>query len=459
MGSSTSSAIAAHPAFPPGPKSFLPFGILRQFRKDAPGFLLRTRQEYGDLAFLRLGMQDVYLLNHPDYIKDVLVTNQGNFTKSRVLQRAKRMLGEGLLTAEGAFHLRQRRMIQPAFHRDRLKNYAAVMSDWGVRTRDRWQPGQTVDMADEMMRLTLAIVAQTLFSANVEEDATEIGEALEAILDLFNLVMLPFSEVLEKLPLPFMKRFEKARETLDRIIYRMIRERRESGEDKGDLLSMLLMAVDDEDRASGGMTDLQVRDEAMTLFLAGHETTANALTWTWYLLSQHPHIAAKMHAEIDAVLGDSGQIPGFDDLPRLRYVEMVLAEGMRLYPPAWAIGRKAIGAYRVGGYDAAPGSIFLMSPYVMHRDPRYFPEPDRFDPDRWLPEAASQRPKFSYFPFGGGSRLCIGERFAWMEGVLLLAILGRRWNPQLVPGHRVEHRAMITLRPRHGMRMTLRERT
>jgi cytochrome P450 len=432
---------------------------LRQFRKDAPGFLLRTRQEYGDLAFLRLGMQDVYLLNHPDFIKDVLVTNQGNFTKSRVLQRAKRMLGEGLLTAEGAFHLRQRRMIQPAFHRDRLKNYSAAMADWGVRTRDRWQPGQTVDMADEMMRLTLAIVAQTLFSANVEEDATEIGEALEAILDLFNLVMLPFSEVLEKLPLPFMKRFERARETLDRIIYRMIRERRESGEDKGDLLSMLLMAVDDEDRASGGMTDLQVRDEAMTLFLAGHETTANALTWTWYLLSQHPQIAARMHAEIDAVLGDREKTPGVDDLPQLKYVEMVLAEGMRLYPPAWAIGRKAIGAYRVGNYDAAPGSIFLMSPYVMHRDPRYFPEPDRFDPDRWLPEVASQRPKFSYFPFGGGSRLCIGERFAWMEGVLLLAILGRRWNPQLVPGHRVEHKAMITLRPRYGMRMSLQERT
>lgn len=450
------SAAATTAVFPPGPKTFLPFGVLRPFRKDAPAFLLKMRQQYGDVVFLRMGIQNVYLLNHPDLIKDVLVTHQTNFTKSRVLQRAKRMLGEGLLTAEGSFHLRQRRMIQPAFHRDRLKGYATSMAEWGVRTSERWQPGQTVDMANEMMRLTLAVVAQTLFSTNVEDDATEIGESLEAILDLFNLVMLPFSEILEKLPLPFVKRFERARDTLDQIIYRMIAERRASGEDKGDLLSMLLMALDDEDRASGGMTDQQVRDEAMTLFLAGHETTANALTWTWYLLSQHPQIAARMQKEIDEVLG--GRVPGFDDLPNLKYVEMVLAEGMRLYPPAWAVGRKAIGPHQIGEYTAEPGSIMLMSQYVMHRDPRYFPDPERFDPDRWLPEIAAQRPKFSYFPFGGGSRLCIGERFAWMEGVLLLAILAAKWNPQLVPGHPVQHKAMITLRPRYGMKMILQPR-
>ncbi len=453
-----SAATAVQAIYPPGPKTFLPFGILRQFRNDAPRFLLRAREQFGDVAYARLGLQDVYLINHPEYVKDILVTNQGNFTKSRVLQRAKRMLGEGLLTAEGARHLKQRRMIQPAFHRDRLKSYGESMSDWGVRIRDRWQPGQTVDMAQEMMRLTLAIVGQTLFSANVEEDAKEIGIALEAILDLFNLVMLPFSEILEKLPLPFVKRFQRARETLDRIIYRMIDERRASGEDKGDLLSMLLMARDQEDLASGGMSDEQVRDEAMTLFLAGHETTANALTWTWYLLSQNPQIAARMHAEIDDVLQD-GRVPGFDDLPQLKYVEMVLAEGMRLYPPPWGVGRKAIGPHRIGEYTAEPGSIMLMSPYVMHRDPRYYVDPERFDPDRWLPEIAAQRPKFAYFPFGGGARLCIGERFAWMEGILLLAILGHKWNPQLVPGHRVEHKAMITLRPKYGMQMVLQPRT
>ena len=448
---------AANAVLPPGPKSIWPFAILRRFRKDPPTFLLKVREEFGEIAHIYLASQDVFLLNNPEHVKEVLVTNQGNFTKSRVLQRAKRMLGEGLLTSEGAFHLRQRRMMQPAFHRDRLKGYAASMSDWGVRTRDRWQPGATVDMAEEMMRLTLAVVAQTLFSANVEDDASEIGESLGAILDLFNLVMLPFSEVLEKLPLPFVKRFERARTTLDRIIYRIIAERRASGEDKGDLLSMLLLAQDEDDLGSSGrMTDEQVRDEAMTLFLAGHETTANALTWTWYLLSQHPQIAARMHAEIDAALG--GRTPQFDDLPALKYVEMVIAESMRLYPPAWAIGRKAIAPCTIGEYAVEAGAIMLMSPYVMHRNPQYYPDPERFDPDRWLPEIAAQRPKFAYFPFGGGARLCIGERFAWMEGMLLLTCLAQKFAPTLVPGHPVEHKAMITLRPKHGMRMVLQLR-
>ena len=442
---------------PSGPKSMWPFAILREFRKDAPGFLLKTRRQYGEIAFLRLAAQDVYLINDPEFVKEVLVTQQGNFTKSRVLQRAKRMLGEGLLTSEGDFHLRQRRLMQPAFHRDRLRGYANAMTDWGIRTRDRWQPGQTVDMAEEMMRLTLAVVAQTLFSANVEEEARDIGESLGSVLDLFNLVMLPFSEILEKLPLPFVKRFEKARSTLDRIIYRMIAEHRASGEDKGDLLSMLLLAQDEDDRgATGRMSDEQVRDEAMTLFLAGHETTANALTWTWYLLSEHPQIAARMHAEIDRVL--NGRTPGFDDMPALKYVEMVFAESMRLYPPAWAIGRKTIQPFSLGGYEIAANSIVLMSPFVMHRDPRFFPDPDRFDPDRWLPEVASTRPKFAYFPFGGGARLCIGERFAWMEGVLLLTCLAQKFAPKLVAGHPVETKAMITLRPKHGMKMILEPR-
>jgi cytochrome P450 len=442
---------------PPGPKAFWPFGILREFRKDAPAFLLKTRREFGDIAYLRLASQDVYLLNNPEHLKEVFVTQQGNFTKSRVLQRAKRMLGEGLLTSEGEFHLRQRRLMQPAFHRDRLKGYATSMTDWAVRTRERLQPGQTVDMAEEMMRLTLAVVAQTLFSANVEEEAAEIGVALGSVLDLFNLVLLPFSEVLEKLPLPFVKRFEKSRETLDRIIYRIIAEHRASGQDKGDLLSMLLVAQDEDDRGvTGRMTDEQVRDEALTIFLAGHETTANALTWAFYLLSQNPGIAARMHAEIDKAIGN--RVPGFDDLSALKYVEMVFAEAMRLYPPAWALGRKAIKGFHLDPYEIAPGSIMLMSPYVMHRDPRYYSEPERFDPDRWRPEAVSQRPKFSYFPFGGGARLCIGERFAWMEGVLLLTCLAQKFNPQLVHGHPVETKAVITLRPKHGMRMILTPR-
>jgi cytochrome P450 len=266
-------------------------------------------------------------------------------------------------------------------------------------------------------------------------------------------VLLPFSEWIEKLPLPSVRRFERARARLDQTIYGMIAERRKSGEDKGDLLSMLLLAQDD-DRST--MTDKQVRDEALTLFLAGHETTANALTWTWYLLSQNPEAETRFHAEIDGVLG--GRLPAFEDLPALKYVEMVFAESMRLFPPAWGIGRRPLEVYRVGDYELPARSVTLMSPYVVHRDPRWFPEPEKFDPDRWLPENVAARPKFSYFPFGGGARVCIGERFAWMEGVLLLATLGAKWKLSLVPGHRVETRALITLRAKYGMEMVVEAR-
>jgi cytochrome P450 len=264
--------------------------------------------------------------------------------------------------------------------------------------------------------------------------------------------MMPFSKVIERLPVPSVRRFEKARKTLDEIIYRIIDERRSSGEDRGDLLSMLLLAEDEQ--GSGRMSNEQVRDEALTLFLAGHETTANALTWTWYLLSQNPQSEARFHAELDTVL--QGRTPVPEDFSRLRYTEAVLAESMRLYPPAWGIGRMALKHYEAFGYPVEPGEI--MSPYVVHRDPRWYPDPERFDPDRWSPELRGSRPKFAYFPFGGGARVCVGEHFAWTEGVLLLAVLGQRWRLRLAPGHPVDYRALITLRPRHGMRMTVSRR-
>jgi cytochrome P450 len=388
-------------------------------------------------------------VNEPELIRRVLVTNQNNFTKSRALQRAKAMLGEGLLTSEGDFHLRQRRLVQPAFHRPRLIGYAQVMTDCALRTRERWHAGEVLDVSSEMMRLTLAVVGKTLFSADVEAEAAAIGEALTAILKMFDFLMMPFSEYLEKLPLPAVRRFEKGRARLDQTIFGIIAERRRSGEDCGDLLSMLLLAQDED--GGGGMSDRQVRDEALTLFLAGHETTAQALTWSWYLLSQNPECERKMHEEIQRVLGD--REPSFEDLPQLRYTEMVLAESMRLYPPAWGVGRKAIEACEIGGYELPKGGVVIMSPYVMHRDPRWFPEPDRFDPERWIPEARDARPKFSYFPFGGGSRLCIGERFAWMEGTLMLATIAQKWRLRLVPGHRVETLPLITLRSKYGMKM------
>ena len=453
--------MTASPLRPPAIKGLPLLGVLPEFRKNAPEFLLRAARTHGDLVYLKLGPQHVYFVNHPEFIRDILVTNQSNFTKSRMLERAKVLLGEGLLTSEGQFHTRQRRLVQPAFHRDRLAGYATAMVDCATTCRDRWQSNTTFDVAREMTRLTLAIVARTLFSADVDSEADEIGTALTEVLGLFETVLLPFSEWLEKLPLPSVRRFERARDQLDRTIYRIIEERRASGfADTGDLLSMLLLSRDDDEVHQPdeirGMTDKQIRDEALTLFLAGHETTANALTWTWYLLSQNPEAEAMFHAELDTVL--NGRTPSFDDLLRLRYTEMVLAESMRLYPPAWAIGRRNIAEYRILDYAIPARSILLMSPYAMGRDPRWFPDPEKFDPQRWQPEAAAARPKFSYFPFGGGARVCIGERFAWMEGVLLLAAIGQKWRLRLRPGHPVETRALITLRPKFGMEMIAERR-
>ncbi|MBZ5605558.1 MAG: cytochrome P450 [Acidobacteriia bacterium] len=440
------------PSRPPFLKGRPFIGVLPEFRSNAPDFLLDTQRRLGDLVHFKLGPQQMYEVSHPDWIRDILVTHQSNFTKSRMLERAKVLLGEGLLTSEDAFHTRQRRLVQPAFHRERLAGYAASMVECAVHTRDSWQSGKTYDAMREMNRLTLAIVAKTLFSADVSSEADEIGAALTEVLGLFETVLMPFSEWLEKLPLPSVRRFERARDTLDRIIYGIIAERRKNPRDTGDLLSMLLVAQDE----GSGMDDKQVRDEALTLFLAGHETTANALTWTWYLLSQNPAAEQKLHEEIERVLG--GRLPAFDDLAELKYVEMVFAEAMRLYPPAWSIGRRNIKAYRVGDYEIPAQSILLMSPFVVHRDARWFPEPEQFDPSRFLPEAVAARPKFSYFPFGGGTRVCIGERFAWMEGVLLLATLAQRWRLRLVPGHPVEKRALITLRPKHGMQCVVESR-
>ena len=432
-------------------------GVLPEFRKDPAGFLERMARQYGDVVYIPLGRQHIYYLGHPDMIRDVLVTSQNKFKKSRMLERARVLLGDGLLTSEGDHHRRQRRLVQPAFHRDRLAGYGAVMVERSAIVRDQWKPGEPFDVLQEMMRLTLAIVAKTLFSTDVDSEADDIHAALTEVFGLFEIILMPFSEILEKLPLPSVRRFKRARQRLDETIYRLIAERRANPRDTGDLLSMLLLASDDEggEGSKGGMSDTQVRDEALTLFLAGHETTANALTWAWYLLSQNPEAEATFHAELDRVLG--GRLPSFDDLPQLRYTESVFAETLRLFPPAWGIGRRALDDYPVGEFVVPARSVVLMSPYAMHRDPRWFPDPLAFRPERWLVEDPA-RPKFAYFPFGGGARVCIGERFAWMEGTLLLAAIGQRWRLRLEPGHRVETQARITLRPKYGMRM-IPERT
>lgn len=441
------------PQPPVFPQRF-PGHALILFQRDPIAYLRRAAGECGDIVRLPLGRQPVYLINHPDLIKDVLVTHQRQFKKGRGLEQIKRLLGEGLLTSEGEFHLRQRRLMQPAFHRQRIAAYGEAMTHYARQTRERWHAGETRDIHDDMMRLTLAIVGKTLFGAEVEAEAAEIDGALGEVIGLFHLLHLPFSDLLENLPLPAVRRFRAARARLDSIIYRLIAEHRAVGEDRGDLLSMVLAARDEDD--GGQMTDEQVRDEALTLFLAGHETMANAMTWTWYLLSQHPEVESRFHDELDAAL--AGRTPTVDDLPRLPYTRRVLSESLRLYPPAWIIGRRLLTDYAMDRYTLPARSIVLPCQAVTHHDPRFWPDAERFDPDRWTPEAEAARPKFAFFPFGGGPRVCIGEQFAWMEGVLLLATLAQPWRLRLAPDQVVATQPIVTLRPKYGMRMQVESR-
>jgi len=472
---------------PPSVKPDLIGGHFRSFRGDATGFLTRL-SKLGDVTGFRMGPQKALFINHPELVRDLFVVNADKFVKGRALQRAKTLLGEGLLTSEGDLHLRQRRMIQPAFHRGRIAEYAKAMVDLGERMSETWSDGETRDIDQEMMHLTLQIVGKTLFGADVGDDADEIGQAMTTLVKMFNYLLLPFSEWLEKLPLPQSRRLRRARRTLDDVIYSIIEDRRRSGEGSGDLLSMLLLAQDEESGIA--MSNDQVRDEALTLFLAGHETTANALTWTWYLLSQNPATEARLHEELNSALqeeagadgenlsggdgvpkgearsGTSGddrdfasRPPHFADLPHLKYTEAVLAESMRLFPPAWAIGRLSKADHHFGGYAAPAGTLILASPFVMHRDARFWHEPEKFRPERWCETSvkdAGQR--YVYFPFGGGVRRCIGESFAWTEGTLLLASIARKWKLRLSPGHKIGLQPMITLRPKFGMRMQISRR-
>jgi len=430
-------------------------GHFLKFRRNPTKFL-QTLANLGDVTFLKLGGKPAYFLNHPDFIRDLLVTSNAKFIKGRAIQRSKKLLGESLLTSEGSAHLRQRRMISPAFHREKIKTYAEAMTEYAAKMADEWKAGEVRDIDREMMRLTLQIVGKTLFSANVEDEADEVGAALTAIIEMFNFLLLPFSELLEKLPIPHARRFNRSKETLDKVIYGIINERRNSGEDKGDLLSMLLSAQDEDD--GGTMTDEQIRDECLTLFLAGHETTANALTWTFYLLSQNPEKSAKLSEELDRVLPD-GKIPSIEDLPNLKYTESVLAESMRLFPPAWAIGRLAVEEHQFGGYGIPQGALVLISPYIAHRDARFWENADELVPERWeslsIKEAGN---KFIYFPFSKGVRSCIGEGFAWAEGILLIATLLRKWNLRLQPEQKFGLSPLMTLRPKYGMKMKIEKR-
>jgi cytochrome P450 len=426
-----------------------PLRNLLRFRRDPLAFFTSVAP-LGDVVAYRMGPRRVVFINDPEYIKDLLITSNRKFIKSMVLQRAKRVLGEGLLTSEGEFHLRQRRLAQPAFHRDRIAGYAVMMAREAEEMARAWRSGTIVDIHEEMMRLTLIIAGKTLFGADVQRDAQEVGAALADFMEMFGFIFIPFSKYLERLPIPPMSKVRRARSRLDSIIYRLIHDRRASGEDKGDLLSMLMSATDVEGDKSS-MSDLQLRDECVTIFLAGHETTANALTYAWILLAQHPDAEARLAEEI-AALGDRELT--IDDVPRLNYTRAVFAETMRLYPPAWGLGREALEEHIIGDVRVEPGNMVICSQWVMHRDRRYWESPQEFRPDRWLTEDRS-RPRFAYFPFGAGPRQCIGESFAWTEGVLLLATLARHFRLRLRPGYQLRLRPAITLRPRDPVPMQL----
>src|SRR5580700_5757965 len=436
--------------YPPGLHLNLPFYLLRRFFKPGNPIALfqHLAQTYGRMAHYRLGLSHIVFVNQPDFIHEILINQPQHFIKERTQRRMKILLGEGLITSDGEVHRRQRRIAAPAFHRQRIQAYGALMVDRAAHMRAQWQPGQSIDIASQMMQLALQVVARTLFNTDVTDDVLQINDQVNVIMELYNyLIALPRAEAYMNWPLPGLIRFRQARAKLDKVVQRMIADHRADGVDRGDLLSMLLASRDEESDHSG-MTDEQLRDEVLTIFLAGYETVANALSWTWLLLGQNPDAEAKLHAEIDAVLG--GRLPTLEDLPQLRYAEMVLAESMRLYPPAWAMGRQATCDVEIGPYKLPEGTYIFFSQYIIQRNADFFPDPLKFDPERFTPECKGGRPRFAYFPFGGGNRQCIGESFAWMEAILSLVTLAQKWRLKLVPGQRIEVQPKITLRPKYG---------
>jgi len=427
---------------------------MREFNNDSLGFITRCRK-FGDVVRSRFLYVHAYFLYNADDIEALLTTKAKSFRKAGSLRSPffARLVGNGLVTSEGDFWRRQRRLAQPAFHRQRISTYGEVMVDYAQRAIDKWRPGEEIDISKDMTRLTLEIVVKTLFNADVSNDADHVGAMLSEVVKPFA-SQATLKWILDnRLPTPGHRRYFKAVSEIDRIVFRIISDRRASKSDEGDLLSMLLQAQDDD---GSQMNDAQLRDEVMTLFLAGHETTALALSWSWYLLATHPEAEAKFHAEIDEVL--LGRAPTVDDLRKLTYTEMIAKEAMRLYPPAYAVGREALEDTEIGGFRVPKGSQVFAFQWVTQRDERYFERPDKFEPERWTPERSERLPKYAYFPFGGGPRQCIGNYFAMMEVVLLLATIGQRFRFSLAPNHKVEVLPVLSLRPKNGIRAVVGKR-
>jgi cytochrome P450 len=447
-------------ARPPGPHINLVLAVIGQmfpktFPFDPLAFGLNIAREFGDIAHYHVGPLHVYQLNHPDFARQVLVEQPEKFHKARLIKQAfGPFAGQGLLTSDGAVWKQQRKLIQPAFHHAQLVTYGAVMVGHALRMMEALDDGAVVEIQEEMTRLTLAIVVQTLFSADVTREATDVGRLMVAVLDAANDRLNRILRLPSWVPTRRNLREKRALARLDRLLDSFIAAHRASSEKPADLLSVLLAATDEDSGIR--MSDRQLHEEMMTLFLAGHETTAMALTWTWYLLSQHPEVEERLVGEVSRVL--RGRAPAVADLALLPYTEMVVRESMRLYPPAAGFAREPIEDVRIGGYDVPRGSLVTVNTYALHRDPRFFDDPERFDPERFAAGWEERIPRFAFLPFGGGPRVCIGNGFAMMEARLILATVVQRCHLSLEPGQDIVPMQLVTVRPKNGIRMRVGER-
>jgi cytochrome P450 len=441
----------------PGPRGHPILGSAPAIQRDIIQALMSSWREFGDIVRFRVPGLSIYLVAHPDHVKHVMVDHHRNYPKvPSVDNKFKDISGEGLLNSSGEFWLRQRRLMQPTFHRQRIARFGTFMTECTAGMLDRWQVqakcGEPLDMRVEMQRLSLDILAKALFASDLSREVDVIGHAVTVEFEhtfrrLQSIINLPLS-----LPLPGNRRFLEARRTLDEIVYRLIAERRAAAEEGGDLVSMLLQARDEE--TGEGMSDQQLRDEVMTMIFAGHETVSTGMTWVWYFLSMHPEVARRLGAELAEVLG--GRTPTVEDIPQLRYTTMVIEEALRLYPPIWLMSRTPLVDDEIGGYAIPSGAMVFVCPYVTHRHPDFWENPEGFTPDRFAPERSVGRHRWAYFPFGGGPRKCIGDIFGLMETQLVVAMVAQRYRLDLVPGHPVIPQPAISLRARHGMLMTLK---
>jgi len=448
--------------YPPGPK-FLPRLLTgKVFRLNATEYLVECVERYGDLVHYTAIGRHIYQLNSPALIEDFFLKDAAKHHRGIVMQKARTVLGEGLLTSEEPLHMRQRRLAQPAFHRARIAGYGETIGQQAVAMTARWKTGTTLDVHEQMLGVALRIVGKCLFNLNVESDAEvrKISDAVDSFMRILPIAFLPFSEQIQRLPIPSMQRIRRGVAELDALIYGMIAERRKSPGDRGDLLSMLMEAVDAEavGDESTRMSDKQLRDECLTVMLAGHETTANALSFAMWLMARHPEVQEAIRDEARAVLGDRAPVAA--DYARLKYTTQVFAETMRLYPPVWVTARTCEEPYEIAGYRIAKGSVVIAPQFVVHRDARWYSDPLRFDPSRFTDENKTGRPRYAYFPFAAGSRQCIGEGLAWMEGVFVLAATARDWRLSLPEGaaDEIAYNPAISLRPKRGVPLVLERR-